>query len=62
MILMFAIGGVNLGWMLGLGAVMAAERSFRWGRYLTVPLGFALLVAAVGLITRVPLVAGIFRG
>jgi|SRR5579864_942160 len=62
MILMFAIGGVNLGWMLGLGAVMAAERSFRWGRYLTVPLGFALLMAAVGLIARVPFVAGIFRG
>src|SRR5579864_9325387 len=62
MILMFAIGGVNLGWMLGLGAVMAAERSFRWGRYLTVPLGVALLVAAVGLILGVPFAAVIFRG
>lgn len=29
MLLMFAIGGVHLGWMLALGAVMAAERSFR---------------------------------
>ena len=62
MILMFAIGGVNLGWMLGLGAAMAAERSFRWGRYLTVPLGVALLAAAAGLILGVPFAAAIFRG
>lgn len=62
MLLMFAVGGVNLGWMLALGAVMAAERSFRWGRYLTVPAGLALLLAAIGLVYRVPLVTGIFRG
>lgn len=62
MLLMFAIGGVNLGWMLGLGAAMAAERSFRWGRYLTVPLGVALLAAAAGLILGVPFAAAIFRG
>jgi predicted metal-binding membrane protein len=47
MLLMFAIGGVNLGWMLLLGAVMAAERTTRWGRQLTKPLGGALLLWAV---------------
>lgn len=43
MLLMFAIGGVNLGWMLGLSAAMAAERTARWGRHLTRPLGGALV-------------------
>lgn len=62
MLLMFAIGGVNLGWMLALGAVMAAERSFRWGRYITVPLGCALIVAAAALVWRVPFVMPLFRG
>lgn len=61
MLLMFAIGGVHLGWMLALGAVMAAERSFRWGRYLTVPLGAALLLGAAALAAGVPLVAVLFR-
>jgi predicted metal-binding membrane protein len=43
MLLMFAIGGANLGWMLALGAVMATERTSRWGRRLTYPLGLILL-------------------
>ena len=47
MLLMFAIGGANLGWMLVLGAIMAAERTTRWGRYLTRPLGAALVLWAV---------------
>jgi predicted metal-binding membrane protein len=47
MLLMFAVGGINLGWMLGLGAVMAAERASRWGRRLTRPLGAALILWAV---------------
>src|SRR5947208_313692 len=47
MLLMFAIGGANLGWMLALGALMAAERATRWGRRLTRPLGGALVVWAV---------------
>jgi predicted metal-binding membrane protein len=47
MLLMFAIGGANLGWMLLLGAVMAAERTTRWGRYLTQPLGAALVLWGV---------------
>jgi predicted metal-binding membrane protein len=47
MLLMFAFGGVNLGWMLILGAVMAAEKSGRWGRYLTRPIGMALIAWTV---------------
>lgn len=62
MLLMFAIGGVHLGWMLALGVVMAAERSFRWGRHLTVPLGAALLLGAAALAGGAPLVSGLFRG
>ena len=62
MLLMFAVGGVNLGWMLALGGVMAAERSFRWGRHLPVPVGLALLLVALGLVYRVPLISGVFRG
>jgi predicted metal-binding membrane protein len=47
MLLMFAIGGANLGWMLALGAVMGAERATRWGRRLTRPLGGALVLWAL---------------
>ncbi len=47
MLLMFAVGGANLGWMLALGAVMAAERATRWGRLLTPPLGAALVIWSV---------------
>jgi hypothetical protein len=39
---------------------MAAERSFRWGRHLTVPLGLALILAALGLVYRMPLVTAFF--
>jgi predicted metal-binding membrane protein len=43
MLLMFALGGASLAWMLGLGALMAAERATTWGRHLTRPIGFALV-------------------
>lgn len=45
MLLMFAVGVGNLGWMLALGAVMAVEKNSRWGRRISAPLG-ALLIAA----------------
>jgi predicted metal-binding membrane protein len=47
MLLMFAVGGANLGWMLALGAVMAAERTTRWGRRVTRPLGGALVLWSI---------------
>lgn len=46
MLLMFAFACGNLGWMLGLGAVMALEKNVAWGHRLTRPLGVALLLAA----------------
>jgi predicted metal-binding membrane protein len=44
MLLMFAVGVGNIGWMLALGAVMAVEKNAVWGRRLTAPLGAALVV------------------
>ncbi len=51
MLLMFAVGTGNVGWMLALGAVMAVEKNAPWGRRLSAPLGAALLLwgAAVAL-------------
>lgn len=43
MLLMFAVGVGNVGWMLALGAVMATEKNMRWGRKLSAPLVLALL-------------------
>lgn len=60
MLLMFALGGVNLGWMLALGAVMLAERSLPWGRRLTLPIGLALIACAMGLMWRMPVLLAVF--
>jgi predicted metal-binding membrane protein len=46
MLLMFALAGLNLAWMLALGAAMAFERSSTRGRRLTRPLGFVLIAWA----------------
>jgi len=43
MLLMFAVGTGNIGWMLALGAVMAVEKNASWGRRLAAPLGVALV-------------------
>ncbi|TMB68489.1 MAG: DUF2182 domain-containing protein [Deltaproteobacteria bacterium] len=43
MLLMFAVGVGNVGWMLVLGAVMAVEKNMPWGQKLSAPLGVALL-------------------
>lgn len=43
MLLMFAVGVGNVGWMLALAAVMAIEKNVSWGRRLSVPLGVLLL-------------------
>ncbi len=48
MLLMFAVGVGNLGWMLSLGAVMALEKNVRWGRRISAPLGVLLIVAGLG--------------
>jgi predicted metal-binding membrane protein len=50
MLLMFAVGTGNLGWMLVLAALMATEKNFRWGHHLSAPLGVALLAWAMALV------------
>ncbi len=52
MLIMFVVGTGNVGWMLLLGAVMAAEKNLAWGRRLSAPVGVALIgwsAAAVAL-------------
>jgi len=46
MLLMFVVGTGSVGWMLALGAAMAAEKNLPWGRRLAAPVGVALLLAA----------------
>jgi predicted metal-binding membrane protein len=43
MLLMFAVGTGNVGWMLLLGAVMAIEKNMPWGRKVAAPVGAVLL-------------------
>ena len=50
MLLMFALGTGNLGWMLLLAAVMSVEKNMRWGQRLSAPLGIALLSWALVLV------------
>jgi predicted metal-binding membrane protein len=50
MLLMFAVNVASLAWMLLLGAVMAAEKNFRFGNKLTAPLGVLLLGAGAVLL------------
>lgn len=52
MLVMFAFACGNVGWMAGLGAVMAAEKNAAWGRWLTVPIGAALVIAAAVVAAR----------
>lgn len=47
MLLMFVIGMGSFGWMLLLGAVMAAEKNAPWGYRLRKPVGVVLLVGAL---------------
>ena len=48
MLLMFVVGTGNVGWMLGLGALMALEKNSPWGRRVAAPLGLALIAIALG--------------
>jgi predicted metal-binding membrane protein len=49
MLLMFVVGTGSVGWMLGLAAVMAAEKNLPGGRRLSTPLGLLLLAGAAAL-------------
>jgi predicted metal-binding membrane protein len=58
MLLMFAVGVGNLGWMLAIGAVMAVEKNVPWGRHLSAPLGILLLGWGVVLVATETTIAG----
>jgi predicted metal-binding membrane protein len=47
MLLMFVVGVGNIGWMLALGVIMAAEKNLPGGRRLAAPVGAVLLLAAL---------------
>jgi len=46
MLLMFVLGSGSIGWMLLLGAVMAAEKNLPIGNHLSTPLGVVLIACA----------------
>jgi predicted metal-binding membrane protein len=50
MLIMFVVGSGNLGWMLLLALVMAAEKNLPWGRRLSAPLGVGLLLWSTAVI------------
>ncbi|MBB5414815.1 putative metal-binding membrane protein [Paraburkholderia sp. JPY171] len=52
MLLMFAVGTGSVGWMLALGAIMSAEKNFRWGRSIGKPLGVALLAWSAWIVVQ----------
>jgi predicted metal-binding membrane protein len=54
MVLMFAVGGAHLGWMLLLGAIMFVEKAVDWGRWLTTPLGALLALWGLALLLKIP--------
>ncbi len=54
MLLMFGVGGLHLGWMLALGAIMFVEKAVGWGRWVTAPVGVALALWGLALLARVP--------
>jgi predicted metal-binding membrane protein len=53
MLLMFAVGVGNLGWMLVLAAVMGVEKNMPWGKKISVPLGVFLLGRGLALFTGI---------
>jgi predicted metal-binding membrane protein len=57
MLLMFVVGTGNIGWMMLLGAIMAAEKNLPWGRHLGPLFGTAFLaLAAVTLIQGIGII------
>jgi predicted metal-binding membrane protein len=50
MLVMFVVGTGNLGWMLVLAAVMAAEKNLPWGRRLRTPLGLGLIAWSAAIV------------
>jgi predicted metal-binding membrane protein len=49
MLLMFVVGYGSLFWMLVLALVMGIEKNVRWGRKISKPVGFILIVAGLSM-------------
>jgi predicted metal-binding membrane protein len=54
MLLMFAVGGAHLGWMLVLAAVMFVEKAVSWGRRVTLSVGLVLAGWGLALLVGAP--------
>ena len=54
MLVMFAVGGAQLGWMLALAAVMFVEKAVSWGRVASAVVGVGLACWGLGLLLGVP--------
>jgi predicted metal-binding membrane protein len=54
MLVMFAVGGAHLGWMLALAAVMFVEKAVAWGRAVTAGVGLILAGWGLGLLLGTP--------
>jgi predicted metal-binding membrane protein len=54
MVLMVGVGGIHLGWMLVLGAIMFIEKAVTWGRWITMPVGGILTLWGLTLLFRIP--------
>ncbi len=50
MLLMFIVGTGSVGWMLAIGAIMAVEKNFLWGKRLSAALGVGLLLASAAVV------------
>jgi predicted metal-binding membrane protein len=57
MLLMFAVGLGNVGWMLALGAIMAVEKNMPWGQKLSAPVGVALITCGAMISLRYSLLS-----
>lgn len=53
MLLMLGVGGIHLGWMLALGAVMFIEKVVSWGRWITAPTGGILTFWGLALLLKI---------
>ena len=54
MLLMLGVGGIHLGWMLTLGAIMFIEKAVEWGRWITAPVGGVLALWGLALLLKIP--------
>ena len=54
MLLMLGVGGIHLGWMLALGAIMFVEKAVSWGRWVTAPAGGMLTLWGLALFLKLP--------